>query len=163
VQKKMTEEISPPTAEELMERMIGMIPHVQELGIETVHATKGMAIMRLPYQEKLVGNPETGVLHGGVVTTLLDTVCGLATITAPKVPQSIATLDLRIDYLRPATPGGDLFGRAEVYKTTRQVAFLRATAYQEDPQDPVATATSTFMFTGVRKRKASDKQKARGA
>ena len=97
-------------------------------------------------RERLVGNPETGVIHGGAVTTLIDTVCGLAVITAPDEPSRVATLDLRIDYLRPATPLRDLYARAEVYKLTRHVAFLRAEAYEDDPRDLVAAATGTFMF-----------------
>ncbi len=141
-------ETKPPSAEEIMRVFIGVVPHVKELGIEMVHSAKGMAIMKLPYQARFAGNPETGVLHGGVVTTLIDTVCGLATITAPDKPSRIATLDLRIDYLRPATPGRDLFARAEVYKLTRNIAFLRAEAYESDPHDRVATASSTFMFLG---------------
>lgn len=141
-------ETKPPNAQEIMRMFIGVVPHVTELGIETEHSAKGMAIMKLPYQPKLVGNPETGVLHGGVVTTLIDTVCGLAAITAPETPSRVATLDLRIDYLRPATPGQDLYARAEVYKLTRNIAFLRAEAYERDPHDRVASASGTFMFTG---------------
>ena len=133
-------------AEELMLKYVGFIPHVAELGMTVVHAARGMAIMKLPYQDRLVGNPETGVIHGGVVTTLIDTVCGLASITAPDEPSRVATLDLRIDYLRPATPKHDLYARAEVYKLTRNVAFLRAEAYENDPRDLVASAASTFMF-----------------
>jgi uncharacterized protein (TIGR00369 family) len=145
----------PPSPEEIMHQVIGMIPHAQSLGIETIHATRGMAIMKLPYSEQLVGNPENGVLHGGVVTTLIDTVCGLAAITVPEVPQRVVTLDLRIDYLRPATPKHPLFARAEVYKSTRQVAFLRGSAYQDGPGDLVASATGTFMFIGARPAGAS--------
>jgi uncharacterized protein (TIGR00369 family) len=133
-------------ADELIRQYVGIIPHVAELRMETVHAARGMAIMKLPYQERLVGNPETGVIHGGAVTTLIDTVCGLAVITAPDEPSRVATLDLRIDYLRPATPERDLYARAEVYKLTRHVAFLRAEAYEDDPRDLVAAATGTFMF-----------------
>ncbi len=133
-------------AEELMRKYVGVIPHVAELGMSVIHAARGMAIMKLPYQDRLIGNPETGVIHGGVVTTLIDTVCGLATITAPDEPSRVATLDLRIDYLRPAAPKRDLFARAEVYKLTRNVAFLRAEAYEDDPRDLVASAASTFMF-----------------
>jgi len=145
-------------AEDLMLKYVGFIPHVAELGMSVVHAARGMAIMKLPYQDRLIGNPETGVIHGGVVTTLIDTVCGLATITAPEEPSRIATLDLRIDYLRPATPKQDLFARAEVYKLTRNVAFLRAEAYESDPRDLVASAASTFMF--VRRNAARNSERA---
>jgi uncharacterized protein (TIGR00369 family) len=135
------------SAEEMMRRAVGVIPHVLELGMQVVHAARGMAIMSLPYQEHLIGNPETGVLHGGVITTLIDSACGLAAVSAPEVPRRVATLDLRIDYLRPATPRRMVFARAEVYKLARDIAFLRAEAYQDDAQDLVAAATGTFMFT----------------
>jgi uncharacterized protein (TIGR00369 family) len=146
-------------AEQLIRQYVGIIPHVAELGIEVVHSARGMAIMKLPYRANLVGNPETGVIHGGAVTTLIDTVCGLASITAPEEPSRVATLDLRIDYLRPATPARDLFARAEVYKLTRHIAFLRAEAYQDDPRDLVASAIGTFMFV---RRNAGRKAAARG-
>jgi len=124
------------------------IPHVAELGIELVEAGGGRGIMRLPWRENLVGNPETGVLHGGVVTTLIDSICGIACLTALEKPQPIATLDLRIDYLRPATPRRDIFAAAQAYKVTRQVVFTRATAYQDGPDDLVAASVGTFMLTG---------------
>src|SRR5262249_17898651 len=80
------------------------LPPVPELGMEPRPPGRAMAIMKLPYQGRLAGNPEPGVIHGGAVTTLTDTVCGLAVIPAPDEPSRVATLDLRIDYLRPATP-----------------------------------------------------------
>lgn len=138
-------------AERLMFTGLKAVPHMVELGIVPVHAARGMAICKLPYRQELVGNPDTGVIHGGVVTTLIDSVAGFAAISAPNPPQQVATLDLRIDYLRPAEPGRDLFARAEVYKLTSQIAFLNAVAYEDDPQDLVASATGTFMFTGKRR------------
>jgi uncharacterized protein (TIGR00369 family) len=125
----------------------GLIPHMDVLGMETIEAKNGVAVLRLPWRADLVGNPETGVLHGGVVTTLIDTVSGLAAITGLAQPEPVATLDLRVDHLKPAAPRRDLFARAECYRLTRRIAFVRATAYQADPQDLVASSVSTFMLT----------------
>lgn len=147
----------PPTAGDMLRLISGSTPHSRELGLEVVHYARGMAIMRLPWHERLVGNPDELVLHGGVVTTLLDSVCGMATMSARQPPERIVTLDLRIDYQRPATPRLDLFARAEVTKMTRTIAFLSAVAYQDDPKDTVALATGTFMFVG--KRKKNDERK----
>ena len=130
----------------VMEAFTKAIPHVVELGIEIVSVERGTATMRLPYQERLVGNPETGVLHGGVVTTLIDTVSGLAAIAALDEPRRIATIDLRIDYVRPASPGVDLIAKADCYKVTHQVAFVRCVASQGGEDDLVASASGTFMI-----------------
>ena len=66
---------------------------------------------------------------------------------APSGWRPIATLDLRIDYMKPATPGRDLMARAQCYKLTRNVAFVRGVAYHDDPEDPIATSTATFMLS----------------
>ena len=102
----------------------------------------------VPYSQDLVGDPDTGVVHGGVITALLDSASGAATRRAveDRGPTSIATLDLRIDYMRPATPRQTIFATAECYRTTRHVAFVRAWAYQADEDDLVATSVGTFML-----------------
>ncbi len=121
------------------------VPHNKALGIEILDVAEKSARYRLPYDDKLVGNPETGVLHGGAITALLDACCGSAVFNALPVPQPIATLDLRIDYLGPAEPKRDVIARAECYKVTRNVAFVRAVAYHDDEASPIASAAGTFM------------------
>lgn len=123
-----------------------MIPHVRVLGIRLVDLGEDFVTLRLPYSERLVGNPETGVLHGGVVTTLVDTACGAAVVTRLMDMRPVATLDLRLDYLRPAKPERALFARAECYRVTKQVAFVRAVAYEDEPENPVASASGTFII-----------------
>ncbi|MCI0573977.1 MAG: PaaI family thioesterase [Myxococcaceae bacterium] len=125
------------------------IPHNAALGLKLVDVgpAPGQATMVLPYDEKLVGNPETGVLHGGAVTTLMDAACGTAVFLSLPSLMRVATLDLRIDYLHPARPGQALTAEAECYKLTRQVAFVRALAHHGDPSDPVAHAAGTFILT----------------
>ncbi len=76
---------------------------------------------------------------------MLDACCGSAVFNALPDPQPIATLDLRIDYLGPAAPHQDVFARADCYKVTRNVAFVRAIAYQGDEANPIASAAGTFM------------------
>ena len=121
-------------------------PQARALGIETVGFETNVAILKIAYKPELVGDPDTGVIAGGVVTTLLDHSCGQAVHSAQKEPSIIATLDLRIDYMRAAEPGKDIFCRAHCYKITRSVAFVRASAYDDNPDDPVATAQAAFML-----------------
>jgi uncharacterized protein (TIGR00369 family) len=122
------------------------LPHAKALGLELLHSGQAEATVRAPYRPELVGDPDTGVIAGGVVTTLLDQTCGQAVWNALAVPTSIATLDLRIDYMRAAEPGCDVTAHAHCYKLTRNVAFVRAQAYDRDPSDPIATAQAAFML-----------------
>lgn len=122
------------------------VPHNEALGIQFTDYSDHGAESTLPYAEKLVGNPETGVLHGGVITALLDATCGAAVFGRVRGRPRIATIDLRIDYLGPATPKLDVRCRAECYKVTKRVAFVRGTAFHEDRNDPIASATGSFMI-----------------
>ena len=131
----------------LVRSFFANVPHNRALGIEIVDVGPSEALFRLPYDEKLVGNPDTGVLHGGAITALLDGASGAAVFTALVEIVPIATLDLRIDYLRPAETGQAVIGRATCYKMTRNVAFTRAVAYHTDPADPIAHSVGTFMVS----------------
>ena len=122
------------------------IPHGAALGLKARDIGPGWAILELPWQAKLVGDPQTGVLHGGAVTSLLDQACGMAVFMKLVRPTRIATLDLRIDYLGPAERGRALLGRAECYRLARHVAFVRAEAYHEEPRVDVAASMATFMI-----------------
>lgn len=128
------------------------VPHNKALGMELIGLSKGEAVFKLPYDAKLIGNPDTGVLHGGAITALLDACSGASVFAALPEWQPIATLDLRIDYQRAGDVGRDIVARATCYKVTRNVAFTRAVAYHDDPEDPVATAVGTFMLGTKAKR-----------
>lgn len=122
------------------------IPQNKALGIVVVGARKGGATMKLDWQPHLVGNPETGVLFGGALTTMLDACSGMAVATMLTEPAPFATLDLRIDYIKPATPKQPVFADAECFKLTNNVAFTRAVAHHGDPADPIASSAGTFMM-----------------
>jgi uncharacterized protein (TIGR00369 family) len=127
--------------------MIDQVPHERFLGMRLVEQEykEGRIVVDLPYSEKLIGDPESGVVGGGAITTLMDAVCGSAVIVKLRELRRIATLDLRIDYLRLAHPGRTVRAQAECYRVTHHIAFVRATAHDGDPQDLVATATGTFI------------------
>lgn len=121
-------------------------PQAKALGLEAVAIDRAEATLRLPYRADLIGDPDTGVIAGGAVTTLLDHTCGQAVWAALEEFTSIATLDLRIDYMRAAEPGLAVTAHARCYKLTRSVAFVRALAYDRDEADPIATVQATFML-----------------
>lgn len=131
---------------EKLRQMFPHIPHNRALGLEFLAFDGPRARVRLPYRSELVGNPDTGVLHGGAITALLDACCGMAVFIALPEPKRIVTLDLRIDYLKPALPGHDVVAEAECFKRTRHVAFVRSLACHGDPNAPIASAAGTFMI-----------------
>ncbi|MEM6387022.1 MAG: PaaI family thioesterase [Pseudomonadota bacterium] len=140
-----------PSRRELARQFIEALPHCKALGMTVKDVGDGVATMSMPYSEKLIGDPLTGVIHGGAVSALMDTCGGTAVMAHPTGPATTATLDMRIDYMRAATPMQTITTTAICYHMTRSVAFVRATAHDGDPDDPVATATGAFTVTGLTK------------
>jgi uncharacterized protein (TIGR00369 family) len=130
----------------LAQRHMDRTPFFAHLNGEVVGVGHGKAVMRLPYGPHLVGNPDTGVVHGGAITALLDHTSGAAVMAALKEPMAIATLDLRIDYMKPAAPGEAITAEVTCLKVTHEIAFVRGSAFQSSPDDPVAICTGAFML-----------------
>ena len=103
--------------------------------------------LALPWRAELVGMPETEVLASGPIVSMMDMATSLAVWMRLGAFRPQATLDLRVDYLRPAVPGRTVIGRGTCYRVTRSVAFVRGIAHDGDPDDPVANVTGTFMGT----------------
>ena len=122
--------------------------HTQALGFQFDGLHGGEPRIHVPWREDLVGDPDTGVLASGLVTTMLDHVGGLAVWAVMDEFQPIATLDLRIDYVRAAQPGRTIVARGECYQLRRSMAFVRAIAHDGDLNDPVAHAAGVFILIG---------------
>ena len=131
--------------EALQSNFSRLIPHARECGLVIDRLDAQGALASLPYRREWLGDTGRGLLHTGIITTLVDTVSGLAALSATGQFEPIATLDLRMDYLRPALPEKTLYSHAECYRLTRSIAFVRARAWQDDEQQPVAVSQSTFM------------------
>ena len=89
---------------QIARQFIEAIPHAQELGMVLQSIGDGMAEISMPYDVKLIGDPDTGVIHGGAVSALMDTCCGAAVMCHPDAPGGTATIDLRIEYMRTRHP-----------------------------------------------------------
>ncbi len=122
------------------------VGHGKALGVEYRDSGPNWMELALPWREELVGVPETGVLASGVIVSLLDTAGGASVWMKLGQFVPIVTLDLRIDYMRPALKGETVIARCECVKMTRQVAFIRGVAHGGDPERPIAHCASTFML-----------------
>ncbi len=123
------------------------VGHGGALGIAYRGHGGDWAELALPYDEKLVGVPASGIVASGPIISLMDMVTSLAIWIRLGRFRHQATLDLRVDYLRPATPGRTIVGRGECYRTTRSIGFVRGIAHDGEPKDPVAHVSGAFMFT----------------
>lgn len=121
----------------------------EALGMRVLAIGDGEALMATPWRPEFVGDPESGVIHGGVITTLLDTAAGFAAALAVGDIKGLVTLDLRIDYMRPAEPERVVFAKARSFRRARQITFIRATAFTDDEDNPVAVAVGAFMNGGA--------------
>jgi uncharacterized protein (TIGR00369 family) len=138
----------PQNWRELIRAGMGKTPFTASLGAEVLASRDDVARLSLPWSEKLIGDPATGIVHGGVITAMLDHCCGMAVGISLRKPPPYATLDLRIDYMKPAEPRREIFFEARCVKIGHEIAFTRGCAFQTTADDPIALCTGAFMFTG---------------
>jgi uncharacterized protein (TIGR00369 family) len=134
------------------ERFVSTLAHRAHgglIGLRYVGHGADWAELAIDYDEKLVGDVSTGVLASGPILALMDMATSMSIWIKQQRFRAQATLDLRVDYIRPATPGKAVIGRGECYRITRSVAFIRGQAHDGDPADPVAHVAGTYMFTDL--------------
>ena len=122
------------------------VGHGRALGMEFQDSGDNWTELCLPWHDELVGVPDSGILASGAIVSLIDTASGTAVWAALGKFIPLATIDMRIDYLRPAFKGESVFARCECTKLTRRIAFTRGTAHVGDPAKPIAYSASTFMI-----------------
>jgi len=123
--------------------------HTVALGLAYVDSGADWCELALAYDRRLVSDATSGILASGPIVSLMDMATTMAIWAKRGGVRPHATLDLRLDYLRPARPGNTVHGRAECYRLTRRVAFVRGIAHDGDAGDPVAHVAGTFMLLDV--------------
>jgi uncharacterized protein (TIGR00369 family) len=124
------------------------VGHGKALGLEYRDSGENWMEICLPWREELVGVPETGILASGAIVSLIDTASGASVWMKLGRFVPIVTLDLRLDYMRPAVKGETVIARCECVKLTRQIAFIRGVAHGGDVERPIASSAATFMLNG---------------
>ena len=120
------------TPEELMRIMEEHVPFNRFLGLRGHSIGKGTCVLTLAVREEFIGDPRRPALHGGVVSSLIDTAAGLAAWSALPPGESVSTVDLRIDYLEPAGLGADLRAAADLVRKGNRVCHVRVAVTQAE-------------------------------
>lgn len=151
----MTDKQVPFGKSELLERfdpsllrdIMGVHGHSGHLKFEYQGHGDDWVEMAMDWREDLVVDEESGALASAAIFSLMDNATSQAVWTRVGKFRPHATMDMRIDYLRPSPPGARVFGRGECYHLTSTVSFVRGIAHNGDPADPVAHVAGTFICT----------------
>lgn len=126
------------------------IPFNRFLGLRLHRLERGRCVLWLPWRDELVGDPSRPAVHGGVLSTLIDTAGGGAAFAAlDRVEDRLSTVDLRVDYLRPGA-AADLWCQGEVVRMGNRVGVARMAVYSGalpgpgEPDQPIATGQAVY-------------------
>ena len=134
-------------------RLFETTPFVAHLGMRFASVESGFVVLEVPFRQELIGNPEIPALHGGVISSLLDTCGGAAVWSQLGKGDRVSTVDLRVDYLRPGRPE-ILFGMGRVIRLGNRVGVAELRAYHTGCEDqPVAVGTGVY---NIRRAKAAE-------
>lgn len=129
-----------------LQKFCETVTYCKTLGMYA-YSVEGLKVgLAMPWSEQILGDAERQLAHTGAVTTLIDSACGMAVLHRLRKPEAIATLDLRMDFLRPAPAGHIILCIAWCHRLTRNVAFVQAEACVEGLDEPIATASGSFML-----------------
>ena len=120
------------------------IPFNKLLGMRVRSLDTGRCVIEVPIHDQLVGDPTRPALHGGVLSALADAAGGLAVFSALPRGDTTSTVDLRIDYLRPAKVEGELLAEAALMRLGNRVAAADCIVHQGDREHPVAVCRAVY-------------------
>lgn len=132
------------TDEQLIRMFEVEIPFNKLLGMRVDHLGQGTCRIRIPPTPRHTGNFVLPALHGGVLSALADAAGGLAVFTRLADDLSCATLDLRIDYLRPGRVDQELVAHAEVVRLGNRVGVVNVDLHQPSASGPIAQVRAAY-------------------
>jgi uncharacterized protein (TIGR00369 family) len=146
----MTEPTTDRSLEALRELMLNRIPFNRVLGIELLELSPGHAVLAIPFRPELIGDPFRPALHGGVLSALADTCGGCVVWSAIGAADRVSTIDLRVDYLRPAKLE-DLHARGEILRIGNRVGVATITLFHPSaPNEVVAESKGVYSVRRAR-------------
>jgi uncharacterized protein (TIGR00369 family) len=138
------------TPGDVLRVMEELVPFNRFLGMRGESVSEGRCVLRLPVRGELVGDPRRPAIHGGAISSLIDTAGGVAAWSALGEDETVSTVDLSVDYLEPAGLDGDLRADAELLRKGNRVCHVRVTV----TQGPVLVAEGRAVYNVHRRRTA---------
>ncbi len=132
-----------------------MIPLHKLLGIKLLAIDDGYAKLHVPFKPELVGDPRSQVLHGGVISTAMDSAGGAVGMTTLVSEQDvIQTIDIRVDYLQPAR-SNDLIVEGKIARSGVRILVTSMVAYDKEGESAIAEGKGVYNV----RRKTEGEQK----
>jgi len=129
----------------------GAVPFNRYLGMRLTEIDVGHAVIEIPFREEFIGDVPKKIVHGGVISALIDVAGGATAFTMLDFPREISlnTVDMRVDYIR--------MGRGESFRATGSVLrkgnriCVTRVEVHNDTGSLVAHGTATYsIFAGSR-------------
>ena len=130
-----------PDETERLREAFERVPFAHLLKLELGEMKRGEATLHLEVRDELRQN--NGVVHGGVIASLVDTAAAFAILSILEKGQSSTTVDLTIHYLRPLL-GGRATAHARVLRAGRRILTITVDVLNES-EAVVATALTSFI------------------
>jgi uncharacterized protein (TIGR00369 family) len=134
----------PVVLEQLKEFMTNQIPFNRLLGIVIEDLQEGFCRLKIPFRPELVGDPFRPALHGGVLSALADTTGGAAVFSVVGLNDRVSTIDMLVDYLRPAELK-DVVCESSVTRIGNRLASTDMKLFHPDaPDQLIATGRGVY-------------------
>jgi len=117
---------------------------MKTIGARLARVDAGEIEIRMPFRPDLT--QQHGLLHAGVVTSVLDSACGYAALSLMPAGVGVLTVEFKTNLLAPAR-GEELIARGRVVRAGRTITVCQAEAAMlaDEVEAPVATMLSTIM------------------
>ncbi len=113
------------------------IPMAKFIGVKVLEIEEGYVKLLFPYREEFIGDPRSKRLHGGYTATAVDLAGGVAAMTyMTSKEDDVATIDMRIDYIRPGK-ARDIIAEGKVISKRRRSIVTDMKIYHSDNSEKI--------------------------
>jgi uncharacterized protein (TIGR00369 family) len=138
------------------------IPFNKHVGMRLVELTEGHARMEVDFKPELIGNATRQAIHGGAIASIIDACGGAAGFSMVVPPDSLSTIDLRIDYLRPGE-AKQIVCESKVTRMGNRVCYVDSTVFHPDaPTRVLATGKAVYNVRRAKRKEESPTDASQG-